>query len=170
MCIINMQKVNVWRLWFSQKFLPDMVRLTPQYSCTLRFIWFFWEVKEVLVLLFLLKKQLGVPVNKHSFIFGTSKRYTKYIYGYNELLITYPLYCEKPLSYRLFIRDNVETASLALLYTSCTNDRSATGLKDKGRKIWVIYKICILCLIWLSIRQSQKSVLFKTLCRFHHRW
>ena len=57
----------------------------------------------MLVSLFLLKKQLGVPVNKHSFIFGTSKRYTKYIYGYNELLITYPLYFEKPLSYRLFI-------------------------------------------------------------------
>ena len=49
------------------------------------------------------KKQLSVPVNKHSFIFGTSKRYTKYVYGYNELLIMYPLYFEKPLSYRLFI-------------------------------------------------------------------
>ena len=85
----------------------------------------------MLVSLFLLKKQLGVPVNKHSFIFGTSKRYTKYIYGYNELLITYPLYFEKPLSYRLFIRDNYETARLALLNTSWTNDRSATGLNDK---------------------------------------
>ena len=85
----------------------------------------------MLVSLFLLKKQLGVPVNKHSFIFGTSKRYTKYIYGYNELLITYPLYFEKPLSYRLFIRDNYETARLALLNTSWTNDRSATGMNDK---------------------------------------
>ena len=70
-------------------------------------------------------------MNKHSFIFGTSKRYTKYIYGYNELLITYPLYFEKPLSYRLFIRDNYETARLVLPNTSWTNDRSATGLNDK---------------------------------------
>ena len=83
------------------------------------------------VSLFLLKKQVSIPVNKHSFIFGTSKGYTKYIYGYNELLITYPLYFEKPLSYRLFIRDNVETASLALLDASWTKDRSASGLKNK---------------------------------------
>ena len=89
----------------------------------------------MLVSLFLLKKQLGVPVNKHSFIFGTSKRYTKYIYGYNELLITYPLYFEKPLSYRLFIRNNVETASLALLNNSWTNDSSASGWKDNSKKL-----------------------------------
>ena len=89
----------------------------------------------MLVSLFLLKKQLGVPVNKHSFIFGTLKRQAKYIYGYNELLITYPLYFEKPLSYRLFIRDNYEAASLALLNTSWTNDRSATGMNDKCKCI-----------------------------------
>ena len=87
----------------------------------------------MLVLRFLLKKQLGVPVNKHSFIFETSKRYAIYIYGYNELLITYPLYFEKPLSYRLFIRDNVETASLALLDASWTKDRSASGLKNRSK-------------------------------------